>query len=594
MEHIAIIDFGSQYTHLIARRIREQGVLSKIYLSDIPAHGLLKGKAIGIILSGGPQSVYGHASPKVDPDIFDLGIPVLGLCYGHQLMAHLQGGEVKPGAVREYGRARLEVRHAQDVLSGIPSGTVWMSHGDSVTTLPQGFIATGSTPDCPIAAMANPKRKFYGLQFHPEVHHTEHGNAILKNFVCGICGAEKNWNVEDMIDDIVTNIKKTAGSRNVFLLVSGGVDSSVAFALCTRALGPDRVYGLYIDTGFMRLNESEEIKASLEKAGFKNLHVLDASATFYERLAGVCDPEEKRAIIGQAFLDVKNQTTEKLGLNPDAWILGQGTIYPDTIETGATRHADKIKTHHNRVDAIQKLIDEGKVIEPIADFYKDEVRTIGTLLGLTHAMINRHPFPGPGLAIRILCHDPKQKSPLPDGERVRVRGEYTILPIRSVGVQGDNRTYAHPAVLTGELDWEALDEKASTITNKEKTINRALLLLNPSNKPAFRLPNGGRTLTRDRIKLLQNIDHIVHQEIADAGLYGQIWQFPVVLIPVGHAHFESIILRPIVSQEAMTAHFFRMPQDVLAAITEKILATGSIDTVFYDITNKPPGTIEWE
>ncbi|MDP3995167.1 MAG: glutamine-hydrolyzing GMP synthase, partial [bacterium] len=244
---------------------------------------------------------------------------------------------------------------------------------------------------------------------------------------------------------------------------------------------------------------------------------------------------------------------------------------------------------HNRVDAIQKLIAEGKVIEPIADFYKDEVRTIGELLHLPKEMIQRHPYPGPGLAIRILCHDPaSSNTQLP-------ATKYQLLPIRSVGVQGDNRTYAHPVVLTREADWESLDEEASRITNKEKEINRALLLLNEQKEPAeFRLPNAPKTLTPDRISLLQNIDAIVHDEIKQAGLYNEIWQFPVVLIPVGLKHFESIILRPVASQEAMTASFYRMPHDVLKSITQKIMATGAIDYVFYDITNKPPGTIEWE
>ncbi|MBI2636598.1 MAG: glutamine-hydrolyzing GMP synthase [Parcubacteria group bacterium] len=584
MEHIAIVDFGSQYTHLIARRIRELEVLSRIYPTDITTQEL-EHDAIGVILSGGPQSVYDDASPTVDRGIFDMGIPVLGLCYGHQLMAHALGGEVKPGAVREYGRARLTVHDARVLLSGVPASTVWMSHGDSVTKLPDGFTATGTTADCPVAAMANNERKLYGLQFHPEVRHTEHGMTILRNFVCTICRAEKNWNIENVVDEVIANITKTAKDKNVFLLVSGGVDSSVAFALLTKALGRARVYGLYIDTGFMRLHESDEIKASLKKASFANLHVLDAHTTFYERLKGVCDPEEKRKIIGQTFLDVKDEAARKLHLNPDAWMLGQGTIYPDTIETGGTKHADTIKTHHNRVDAIQKLIDEGKAIEPIADFYKDEVRTIGTLLGLPHDMIHRHPFPGPGLAIRMLCYNPNA------APRYQPTTNYQLLPIQSVGVQGDNRTYAHPAVLTGAPDWEQLDEKASSITNKEKHINRVLLLLNADKQQEFKLPADARSITPDRIALLQEVDAIVHQEIKDAGLYDDIWQFPVVLAPIGFKNFESIILRPVASQEAMTAHFFRMPHPVLKRITENILATGGVDYVFYDITNKPPGTI---
>ena len=589
MQHIAIIDFGSQYTHLIARRIRELSVLSKIYPTNIAAKDITK-DTIGIILSGGPQSVYDNASPKVDSAIFDRGLPILGLCYGHQLMAHTLGGEVVPGTIREYGRAQLTILNAQALLDTVPSPTtVWMSHGDSVRTLPNGFTTTAETPDCPIAAMANPEKNFYGLQFHPEVHHSEHGTHILKNFVYKICNAEKNWNMENMVDDVIENIKKTVGQKNVFLLVSGGVDSSVAFGLLTKALGAERVYGLYIDTDFMRLHESQEIKTSLEQAGFKNLHVLDASATFYKRLNGVCEPEEKRKIIGQAFLDVKDEAVKKLALNPNEWMLGQGTIYPDTIETGGTKHADTIKTHHNRVEAIQKLIEQGLVIEPIADFYKDEVRTIGELLGLPKELIERHPFPGPGLAIRILCHDPSRA----DNNQLPTTN-YQLLPIRSVGVQGDNRTYAHPIVFTEHADWETLDAQASAITNKERAINRALLLLNPENGHTFELPSKARTLTQDRIKLLQDIDAIVHQEIKQAGLYNNIWQFPVVLVPIGHTHFESIILRPVESREAMTANFYRMPHNILERMVKKIIATKKIDYIFYDITNKPPGTIEWE
>jgi len=609
MKHIAILDFGSQYTHLIARRVRELEVLANIYPTDISAKDLPK-DVIGIILSGGPQSVYDKNSPQLDAEIFNLGLPILGLCYGHQLMAENLGGKVEPGKTKEYGRAELVKREDAVIFKNIESPTtVWMSHGDTVIKAPPGFKPIGSTNDCDIAAMTNNDKNFFGLQFHPEVRHTEQGMRMLENFVYKICQAKKNWSIESMVDDIVARIKKQVADKKVFLLVSGGVDSSVAFALLTRALGEKRVYGLYVDTGFMRLDESEEIQTNIEAAGFKNLHVLKAGEAFYKNLEGITDPEEKRKIIGQTFLDVKDKVAKKLKLDSDDWLLGQGTIYPDTIETGGTKHADTIKTHHNRVDAIQKLIAQGKVIEPIADFYKDEVRHIGHLVGLPDKMINRHPFPGPGLAIRIICRDVNQPSPStsaqamadkqppasPAGRPPLKGGGALVLPIKSVGVQGDNRTYAHPLAVWGENDWEKLDKISIQVTNSSKEFNRVVLLLNLAKKaPRLKLSPDKKSLTPDRIKLLQKVDNIVHEIIKKEGLYDEIWQFPVVLAPVGDKYFESIILRPIVSQEAMTAHFYRMPHNILENMAGKILAAGKIDYVFYDITNKPPGTIEWE
>jgi GMP synthase (glutamine-hydrolysing) len=444
--------------------------------------------------------------------------------------------------------------------------------------------------------MADIKRNFYGLQFHPEVHHTEKGLEILNNFVFNICKAKKNWKIENIIDDLIVKIKNQVAGKKVFLLVSGGVDSSVAFALLSKAIGKDNVYGLYIDTGFMRLNESKEIKKLMKKAKFDNLHVHKASQEFYNRLEKVSDPEKKRKIIGQTFLDVKDQVSNKLHLNSNEWILGQGTIYPDTIETGGTKHADTIKSHHNRVDAIQKLIDQGKVVEPIADFYKDEVRKLGKILGLPSKMINRHPFPGPGLAIRILCHKPSSnQSKINNITLSGIELPYAVLPIKSVGVQGDNRTYAHPLVVWGEQDWERLDNISSSITNTTKKINRVLLLTHiPEQDPSFKTLNKPKYLTQNRINLLQSIDNIVMQYTKNKNIYNDIWQFTVALLPVGNKNFESIVLRPVASLEAMTANFYRMPHTILQTITKKILATNKIDYVFYDITNKPPGTIEWE
>lgn len=608
MQHIAVLDFGSQYTHLITRRIRELNVLAQIYPHDVAAEELAGPDVSGIILSGGPQSVYDERSLTVDPAIFTLEKPVLGICYGHQLAAKLLGGTVAPGTTREYGRAALTPAGASSLLQGIASpSTVWMSHGDTVTKLPAGFTAIGSTDDCPVAAMANEARRIYGIQFHPEVHHSAEGATIVANFVLSICQAERNWKIEDIVAHIMDDIKARVGSKSVFVLVSGGVDSTVAFALLTRALGRERVRGLYIDTGFMRKDESAEISAEImagfREAGFDNLTLHDAHELFYERLTGIVEPEEKRRIIGQTFLDVKDEIGKKLNLSPETWLLGQGTIYPDTIETGGTKNADVIKTHHNRVDAIQKLIEAGKVIEPIADFYKDEVRHIGRLLGLPARLIERHPFPGPGLAIRELCYAPGQDlPPIPAAERERLAAiaaeagaQSYILPVQSVGVQGDNRTYAHPAVLWGISAWNELDRVATRLTNALRAVNRALLWLNPTDISALTdaalIP---AALTPERTRLLQEIDALVHERIRTAGHYHELWQFPVILVPFGADGKESVVLRPTVSQEAMTAHFAPLPYELVQRISNDIVATGRISFVFYDVTNKPPGTIEWE
>lgn len=605
MKHVAILDFGSQYTHLISRNIRELNVLSKIYHHDVSAEEL-KGKVWGVIFSGGPQFISdGESSIKVDPEIFNLGVPILGLCYGHQLIAHMLGGEVRPGHVREYGRANLEIIGNSKILENVTKSTkVWMSHGDTVTKIPDGFIVAARTDDCPVTIMADDKRNIYGFQFHPEVVHTEEGIQMIKNFVLGICQAAAEWKIDDIISDLIERIKKQVGERKVFVLCSGGVDSNVAFALLTEALSKERVLGLYVDTGFMRMNESEEIMENFQKVGFDNIRKIDASEKFFSRLVGIYEPEEKRKIIGQTFLDVKDEIVKDLGLNNEDWLLGQGTIYPDTIESGATKNADKIKTHHNRVDAIQKMIEEGLVIEPLVDFYKDEVRNIGKLLGLPDKLIKRHPFPGPGLAIRILCFDKNKKEN--DLEVIQEKAEKIfgaeyeyihkkLLPIKSVGVQGDNRTYAHPLVIWGETDWEKLHAISLKTTNNIHEINRVMLLLNGDKSEKFALPEESVYLTKERADLAREVDDVVSSVIKNSGIYEKIWQFPVVLLPLTDGRGkESIVLRPINSRDAMTLNFYRMEKEILDEIVEKISATGKISHIFYDITDKPPGTTEWE
>jgi GMP synthase (glutamine-hydrolysing) len=624
-DHIAILDFGSQYMHLIARNIREMNVLAKIYPHDASASDLES--ASGIILSGGPQSVYDKNALTIDPKILELKIPILGLCYGHQLLAHLLGGKVKPGRVREYGRANLKLQDKTALFSNVKKATeVWMSHGDSVIKIPANFSVTASTDDCPVTAMADEKKRIYGVQFHPEVDHTIEGKKMLENFVLKISNSKKNWEIKDLVAHLIEKIQVQVGKKKVLVLVSGGVDSNVVFALLTKALGKARVKGLYIDTGFMRQNESREIIKNFQKIGFDNLEVIDASATFFKNLQGIYEPENKRKIIGQTFLDIKDAVSKKLKLNEKEWLLGQGTIYPDTIESGGTKNADKIKTHHNRVDAIQKMIDQGLVVEPLIDFYKYEVRQIGRLLKLPQNLIERHPYPGPGLAIRVLCLDNNRTTENLNKTQNKIKNFYqknyphidtALLPIRSVGVQGDNRTYAHPLVVweksayshtnntkasnrqisfdLGAREWKKLDQISSATTNSIREVNRVVLLLNPSKEANFQQIQKDAYITQERIATLREIDAIVTKNIRKAKLYNQIWQFPVVLIPItDKTGKESIVLRPVNTRDAMTLNFYQMEKNILKKITKEILATGRIAYVFYDLTNKPPGTTEWE
>ncbi len=602
-KHIAILDFGSQYMHLISRRIRQMGVLTKIYPSDVPASELAD--AWGVILSGGPNDVN-EQKIAYDPAIFDLPVPVLGLCYGHQLMAHHYGGAVKSGFESEYGLAEIEVHDDSSLFKGLQKNEpVWMSHWDSVAELPEGFHMTARTKAASISGMADDARRRYGLQFHVEVAHTTHGMAMLENFVFDICNAEKNWSMEQYLLELTEKIKQQVGERNVFLFVSGGVDSTVAFALLEKILGKERVYGLHVDNGFMRLNESALVKQSLAAAGFENLHVVEAQDDFLTAVAGVAEPEEKRNIIGRTFIDVQKKMIAELKFDPAQWMLGQGTIYPDTIESGGTKASDTIKTHHNRIPEIMEMIEQGGVIEPLNELYKDEVRELGAQLGIPAPLLNRWPFPGPGLSIRTLCNTE---------ENVVVENEAEIdaqiaqiiepagisgrvLPVRSVGVQGDQRSYQHPALFFNaeKVTWEKLQELSVETTNVVKGVNRVVLHVaggNPAVVP--RLLQG--TLTQDRLDKLREAEQVMTQHVAAAGLYNDIWQFPVILAPLSFTEddTETIVLRPIESQEAMTVNFYPMSQQVLQDMAKELLAIEGIGAVLFDITNKPPATIEWE
>ncbi|MBD3329943.1 glutamine-hydrolyzing GMP synthase [Candidatus Peregrinibacteria bacterium] len=600
MDKIVILDFGGQYAHLIANRIRRIGVYSEILDPETSADELKEYK--GIILSGGPASVSADDSPKCDPEIFNLGVPVLGICYGHQMTAHLLGGSVKPGETQEYGQAEVEFLERKGIFEDInEKETAWMSHFDQVEKLPEGFSVVAKTDDCPVAAMADYKRNIYTLQFHPEVTHTPCGMKILKKFV-EITGASPDWNIEDYTEVLIEEIREKVGNNKVFMLVSGGVDSSVAFLLLDKALGQENVYGLFVDTGFMRLNEREEVEKALKEAGVENLHVYDAGKEYFEALKGVYGPEKKREIIGNLFIEIQKKVSDELELDSELWMLGQGTIYPDTIETGGTKHAQKIKTHHNRVEAIRELIDKGKVIEPIAQFYKDEVRVIGKNLGLNEEMVWRHPFPGPGLAVRCLCTKaedyPENYLEIEDSMKEFLSEnncKAKILPIKSVGVQGDERTYRHPVLLYGkEFNWDELSMLTTRLTNRYKEVNRVVWGLNNIDFDAVSTQNN--YMTGERILTIQKADKAVMDFILEKNLNRDIWQFPTVLLPVsfGGSKKESIVLRPVSSEEAMTASFYQMENSLLKELTQRLEAIDEVGGILYDVTNKPPGTIEWE
>jgi GMP synthase (glutamine-hydrolysing) len=597
MDTIAILDFGGQYTHLIANRIRRLGVYSEILESDVSSEKCLQYK--GIILSGSPHSVLEKVRPGFDASIFALGIPVLGLCYGHQLMALSMGGAVVKGKYREYGIAQIDIVKDSPLFKGLAkSEQIWMSHGDAVEMPPPGFDVIASTDGCRVAAMGSDAKRMYGLQFHPEVTDTPRGMTILDNFI-GICGCSRDWNTDTFVREMREEIRRKCGAKKVFLLVSGGVDSTVAFTLLNNVLGDKNVLGLHIDNGLMRQDESGLVLDYMRTHGFGNLRIVNAEERFLSALKNVSDPEEKRRIIGTVFIEVKEMALQDYGLDPSEWILGQGTIYPDTIESAGTKHADRIKTHHNRVEAVMDLLEKGEIIEPLALLYKDEVRELGKALGLPDNLLWRHPFPGPGLGVRLLCSDGTERPIDPDTEKnvrmisAKAGYESCVLPIRSVGVQGDSRTYAHPVLVSGQRDWDALEALSTQLTNKVKGINRVVLGLRLESGAPHKLIRA--FVTKERLDVLRAFDRIVTEALHAFGEYGTVWQMPVVLLPlVNNAGKQCAVLRPILSQEAMTARFARLKDDTIECILSESRKVKELGDIFYDATHKPPGTIEWE
>ena len=514
MEHtqsLLVLDFGSQYTQLIARRVRELGVYSEIHPFHYSFEQIQKIQPIGIILSGGPMSVYEKDSPKPDPRVFDLGIPILGICYGLQLFADRFGGEVNSAVRREYGKAKLQIDSHSDLFIGLDATTsVWMSHGDALSRLPEGFEPIAHSHNAPICAIRNNKKKLFGVQFHPEVVHTPDGKKILANFLFTICRAKGSWTPTSFIEQTEKEIRKKVGSGKVLCALSGGVDSSVLAVLLHRAIG-DQLHCVHINNGLMRKNESEQVVKTFRDTFHTNLTYVDAADIFLSRLAGVNDPEKKRKIIGATFIEVFEEEAKKLSGTVE--YLAQGTLYPDVIESVSFKGPSvTIKSHHNVGGLPEKM--NFKLIEPFRELFKDEVREIGRLLAVPDDIIGRHPFPGPGLAVRVL---------------------------------GD--------------------------------------------------------ITMEKLILLREADDIFIQELKRSKLYDEIWQAFVVLLPIrsvgvmgdGRTYENTVALRAVTSVDGMTADWAKIPNEVLAHISNRITnELRGINRVVYDISSKPPATIEWE
>lgn len=600
---IAVIDFGGQYAHLIANKVRRQSVLAEIRQPEDSVADLEGYR--GIILSGSPALTSQGDEPGLNPEILDLDVPILGLCFGHQEIAHRYGGEIEHQG-REWGFANFHKSVEHPLFEGLnPVEQVWMSHNDSVVSVGPDFMEFGYTTleeggkKHGFAAIGSDKYRRYGVQFHPEVDDTPNGDLIISNFVKKICECQPSWTMESYLAGQVDRIREQVGDGSVFLLASGGVDSTVAAKLFAEAIGNDRLHLLHIDNGLMRKNESANVIEMYKRLHLDtNFHFYDATDDFLTALGDEISPEEKRKIIGNTFVEVFDRKARELGIEDH--LLGQGTIYPDTIETGATKRSDTIKTHHNRVPVIDELIKQGKVIEPLADLYKVEVRELGEKLGIDARAVWRHPFPGPGLGVRLLCSDGNVADDLsePTALANRIAREYGLtalaLPIRSVGVKADLRTYEHPVVLNGAASFDKLREASGRIFKEVVGINRCVW--NLSDEPITAATPLAATMTRARLDLLREADAFVMDGLRRHGLYASIWQCPTVFVPlmVNGKGTELCVVRPIHSERAMTATAASLPEALILELREQILGLDGVGGLTLDLTSKPPGTIEWE
>lgn len=619
-EKLAILDAGAQYGKVIDRRSREFGVESIILPLDTPSSVLKNYKAI--IISGSSNSVDDDNAPKYDPNIFSLDIPVLGVCYGMQLMNYSSGGKVIKGTTREDGPCTIDVNPDSSLFSGLDKKEqVLMSHGDSVTpdTLAPGFKAIAFSNNNIIAAIENPSKKLYGVQFHPEVDLSLNGKKIIKNFLYSIAGFSGDYTVEDRQKQAIDYIQNAVGNKKVLMLVSGGVDSTVCAVLLAKAIDPKNIYALHIDNGFMRKDESVNVKKILKDIGV-NIVVVNASNDFYNgtsefkgRIVGplkkITNSEEKRAIIGDTFMRVSKKAIQDLKLDPKDVILAQGTLRPDLIESAShvvSGNAATIKTHHNDTPEVRKLRDEGRIIEPLKDYHKDEVRALGASLGIPIELVWRQPFPGPGLAVRIICADKPFITDDFDAINESLKQycstdlSVTLLPIQTVGVQGDGRTYSYLAAISGKKDWGKLFALAQEIPKKIHQINRVAYIFGPKvDGPIKEITQ--TYLDVETIKQLQTADDIANKILFKHSLVRTLSQVPIVSFPIafGVNGNRSIAIRTFITNDFMTGvpalPGKDIPEEVLEELVNEILKnTPNISRIAYDLTSKPPGTTEWE
>lgn len=618
IEKIAILDCGGQYTKVIDRKVREMSVKSDIFPMSVKAETL--NVYDGIILSGGPGSVWTENAFKYDPEIFDLGIPVLGICYGMQLLNHHFGGEVAPGLKTEYGETLIDVDAFCPLFAGLQvKERVLMSHGDSVSRLASGFRVIANSGDV-VAGIYHEDLKIYGVQFHPEVDLTVHGKEMLANFLFKICGLSGNYMLEDRIQAAVDKIRAQVGDAKILVLVSGGVDSAVSAALLVKALAPDQVYAIHIDHGLMRKDESDQVCESLKRMGLKHLIRENAAETFFNTtveidgvaigpLTALIDPEAKRQLIGDVFIRVIRQTAERLNFNFDRTFWAQGTLRPDLIESGnpdVSSYAHKIKTHHNDVDIVRRAREKGLVVETNWDWHKDEVRQVARALGIDESVAARQPFPGPGLAIRTVCYDGQDRI-TPDErqkfetlmKRVAPGYEGYLAPIQSVGVQGDCRSYRYLSIIGGpglNFDWEEVYEIGKVLPNQVDFINRVAYILNKDHRALNEvLKAHPMYISKANIDLLRELDAIVVAKLNQP----PVSQVFAVLLPIGLTKKYSVAIRTFVTNDFMTGRpaFIGadLSRELLAETVKEIEAKfPEIDLVLYDVTSKPPATVEWQ